>query len=99
MRLLRTHYRPLPYPDPAPRAGGNTCQTLDVETTRLRRARFIGVLLTTALGLGLIYGLLVAGFGQADFLLSWWGTFLRGVGAVLICFAIAGFVDRRWSLR
>jgi hypothetical protein len=70
-----------------------------VETTRLRRARFIGVLLATALGLGLIYGLLIAGFGQAGFLLSWWGTFLRGLAAVLICFAVAGFIDRRWSGR
>lgn len=68
-----------------------------METRRLRQARFIGVLLTTALGLGLIYGLLIAGFGQADFLLTWWGTFLRGVGAVLVCLAIAGFIDRRWS--
>jgi hypothetical protein len=77
----------------------NTCQTPAVETLRLRRARFVGVLLTTALGLGVIYGLLIAWLGQAAFLLTWWGTFLRGLAAVLICFAIAGYVDRRWSAR
>jgi hypothetical protein len=99
MRLLRNTLSTFAVPRPSPGAGGNTCQTLAVETTRPARARFIGVLLTSALGLGLVYGLLIARFGQAGFLLSWWGTFLRGVGAVLICFAIAGFVDRRWSRR
>jgi hypothetical protein len=66
---------------------------------RLRRARFVGVLLTTALVIGLLYGVLLATVGQPDALLTWWGTGLRAVLAVLICLGITGFVDRRWARR
>jgi|tagenome__1003787_1003787.scaffolds.fasta_scaffold17174613_2 hypothetical protein len=62
---------------------------------RLRRARFIGVVLTSALVLGLLYGVLQATVGQPDALLTWWGTGLRAVFAVLVCLGIAGVVDRR----
>ena len=62
---------------------------------RLRRARFLGVLLTTAVLLGLLYGVLLATVGQPDALLTWWGTGLRALLAVLICLGIASAVDRR----
>jgi len=62
---------------------------------RLRRARFIGVVLTSALVLGLLYGVVQATVGQPDALLTWWGTGLRAAFAVLVCLGIAGAVDRR----
>lgn len=64
---------------------------------RLRRARFIAVLLSTALVVGLLHGVLLVTLGRPDALLTWWGTGLRAVLAVLICLGIAGAVDRRWS--
>jgi hypothetical protein len=70
-----------------------------VETLRLRRARFIGVLLSTALAVGLLYGVLLATVGQPDALLTWWGTLLRAVLAVVICLGIAGVIERRWAGR
>ena len=66
---------------------------------RLRRARFIAVLLISAVTLGLLYGLLLATLGQPDALLTWWGTGLRAVIAVLVCLTIADAVDRRWAGR
>ena len=66
---------------------------------RLRRARFLGVLLATALLLGLLYGVLLATVGQPDALLTWWGTGLRALLAVLICLGIASAVDRRQANR
>jgi hypothetical protein len=66
---------------------------------RRRRARFIAVLLITAIVLGLLYGLLQVTVGQPDALLTWWGTALRAVLAVLICLGIASAVDRRWADR
>jgi hypothetical protein len=66
---------------------------------RLRRARFLAVLLGCAVVLGLLYGVLLATIGQPDALLTWWGTGLRAVLAVLICLGIAGAVDRRLSGR
>lgn len=62
---------------------------------RLRRARFIGVVLTSAFLLGLVYGVVLATVGQPDALLTWWGTGLRAAAAVLICLGIASAVDRR----
>jgi hypothetical protein len=62
---------------------------------RLRRARFLRVLLATAVLLGLLYGVLLATIGQPDALLTWWGTGLRALLAVLICLGIASAVDRR----
>jgi len=66
---------------------------------RLRRARFIAVLLASAVILGLLYGVLQVTVGQPDVLLTWWGTTLRAVLAVLICLGTADAVDRRWSGR
>jgi hypothetical protein len=63
----------------------------------MRQVRFIGVLLAAAVGLGLLYGFLRVAVGQPDFLLTWWGTCLRAVAAVLICFSVASAVDRRWG--
>jgi hypothetical protein len=62
---------------------------------RLRRARFIGVVLTSALVLGLLYGVVLITVGQPDVLLTWWGTGLRAILAVLICLGVGGAVDRR----
>ena len=62
---------------------------------RRRQARFIAVLLASAITLGLLYGVLLVTVGQPDALLTWWGTGLRAVLAVLICLALAGAVDRR----
>jgi hypothetical protein len=70
-----------------------------VESLRLRRARFIAVLLTTSLVVGLLYGVLLGTVGQPDVLLTWWGTGLRAVLAVLICLSITTVVDRRWAGR
>ena len=62
---------------------------------RRRQARFLVVLLASAITLGLLYGLLQATVGQPDALLTWWGTGLRALLAVLICLGLAGAVDRR----
>jgi hypothetical protein len=70
-----------------------------VHTIRLRRARFLAVLLATALVLGLLYGLVIGVVGQPGALLTWWGTTLRGLIAVGLCFSVAGAADRRWSAR
>ena len=72
---------------------------MDTTALRLRRARFLTALLVSAIGLGLLYGTVLATVGQPDALLTWWGTGLRAVLAVLICLALAGFVDRRRSIR
>jgi hypothetical protein len=66
---------------------------------RRRQARFLGVLLGTAVVLGVLYGVLLGTVGQPDALLTWWGTGLRALLAVLICVAVANAVDRRWSKR
>jgi len=66
---------------------------------RLRRARFIAVLLITAVVLGVLYGVLQVTVGQPDALLTWWGTALRAILAVLICLGIASALDRRWAGR
>jgi hypothetical protein len=74
--------------------------TLDrVESLRLRRARFVAVLLGTSAVLGLLYGVVLATVGQPDALLTWWGTGLRAVLAVLICLGVTNAVDRRWAGR
>jgi hypothetical protein len=70
-----------------------------METMRRRRARFIAVLLSTAIVLGLLYGVLQVTVGQPDALLTWWGTALRAVLSVLICLGIASALDRRWARR
>jgi len=74
-------------------------QTVVMETMRLRRARFFGVLLSTSLVVGLLYGVLLVVFGQPAALLTWWGTLLRAAFAVLIVLGITGAIDRRWSSR
>ena len=66
---------------------------------RLRRARFIAMLLATAVILGLLYGVLQVTVGQPDVLLTWWGTTLQTLLATLICLGTANAVDRRWSGR
>ena len=66
---------------------------------RLRRARFFGVLLSTSLVVGLLYGVLLVAFGQPAALLTWWGTVLRAALAVLIVLSITQAIDRRWSGR
>ena len=69
-----------------------------METTiRLRRARFLAVLLATAFVLGLLHGALLVAVDLPDALFSWWGTCLRAVLAVLICLGVTGAVDRRWN--
>lgn len=68
-------------------------------TLRRRRARFIAALLISAITLGLLYGVLLATVGQPDALLTWWGTSLRAVLAVLVCLGIASAVDRRPNRR
>lgn len=70
---------------------------MDTTALRLRRARFLTALLVSAIGLGLLYGIVLATVGQPDALLTWWGTGLRAVLAVLICLALAGALDRRLS--
>ena len=66
---------------------------------RLRQARFLAVLLATAIVVGLLYGGLLLAVDLPDALLTWWGTSLRAILAVLVCLGIAGFVDRRWNAR
>jgi hypothetical protein len=66
---------------------------------RLRRARFIGVLLATSIVVGLLYGVLLVLVGQPSVLLTWWGTGLRAVLAVLIVLGLTGFIERRWDSR
>jgi hypothetical protein len=66
---------------------------------RLRRARFIAIVLATAFVLGLLYGVLQVTVGQPEMLLTWWGTALRAVLAVVICLGIASSLDRRWAGR
>jgi hypothetical protein len=62
---------------------------------RRRRARFVATLLASAITLGLLYGVLLGTVGQPDVLLTWWGTGLRAIIAVLVCLVIADAVDRR----
>lgn len=65
----------------------------------LRRARLVALLVATAIVLGVLHGLLLRVAGDSSFLLTWWGTTLRAVVAVVLCFAIAGALERRWSTR
>jgi hypothetical protein len=66
-----------------------------VESLRNRRIRFLAVLLTSAIVLGLVYGVLLVTVGQPEALLTWWGTGLRALLAVVICLAVTSAVDRR----
>jgi hypothetical protein len=68
-----------------------------METMRLRQARFLAVVLATAVLLGLLHGAFLVTVGQPAALFTWWGTALRAAFAVLICFTVAGAIDRRWS--
>jgi uncharacterized membrane protein len=65
----------------------------------LRRARLAALLVATAIVLGVLHGLLLLAVGDSSFLLTWWGTTLRALVAVVVCFATAGTLERRWSTR
>ncbi len=64
---------------------------------RLRQARFLAVLLATAVVLGVLYGVLQILVDLPDALFTWWGTGLRAVLVVLVCLGLAGAIDRRWN--
>ena len=67
--------------------------------TSLRRARLAALLLATALVVGVANGLLLVAFDSSDAFETWWGTAVRALVAVVVCFAVAGRLERRWSLR
>lgn len=66
---------------------------------RRRRIVFSAVLLTSAVVLGVLHGLLLGLTGAPQALLSWWGTALRAVIAVLTCLGLASAADRWWTAR
>jgi hypothetical protein len=70
-----------------------------VQSPRRRQLRFLGTLILAAVVLGLVYGVLIGTVGQPDALLTWWGTCLRAVLAVVICSTVAQEVDRRLDRR
>jgi hypothetical protein len=65
----------------------------------LRRARLVALLVATAIVLGVLHGFLLLAAGDSSFLLTWWGTTLRALVAVIGCFVIAGALERHWSTR